>query len=98
VNLSDILSGSFLVIFSDKTKAHWVLYFYWLWSHNSVPLLALSGIWQIAAILIVTERLGKALRSPAKDTILSQASKQIGTGFGFGIHEAMDQIGALLVH
>ena len=40
--------------------------------------------------------MGKAIRSPAKDTILSTATKQIGTGFGFGLHEAMDQIGAIL--
>jgi len=41
------------------------------------------------------ERFGKALRAPARDTIVSQASKQVGTGFGFAISEVMDQIGAL---
>ncbi|MDD5440426.1 MAG: MFS transporter, partial [Candidatus Omnitrophica bacterium] len=61
----------------------------------SVPLLSLAGYWQFAAVLIVMERLGKAIRSPAKDTIVSQATKQVGTGFGFGLQEAMDQIGAI---
>ncbi len=60
-----------------------------------MPLLSLTGIWQIAALFIIVERIGKAIRSPARDTILSQASSQFGTGFGFGLHEAMDQIGAV---
>ena len=59
-----------------------------------IPMLALTGIWQFAAIFMVLERIGKGIRSPAKDTILSQATKQVGTGFGFAIVEFMDQIGA----
>ncbi|MBF0483426.1 MAG: MFS transporter [Candidatus Omnitrophica bacterium] len=86
-----LLSG----YFADKTKAYWTFTFIGYGMLISVPLLALTGIWQIASILIVTERLGKALRSPAKDTILSQATQQIGTGFGFAINEVLDQIGAL---
>jgi len=62
----------------------------------SIPLLSLANYWEIAAILIVLERMGKAIRSPARDTILSHATKQIGRGFGFGIHEALDQIGAII--
>ncbi|HNX68285.1 MAG TPA: MFS transporter [Candidatus Omnitrophota bacterium] len=86
-----LLSG----YFSDKTKAYWFFTILGYGMLLSVPLLALTGIWQIAALLIVTERIGKAMRSPAKDTILSQATKQVGTGFGFGLNEAMDQIGAI---
>ena len=82
--------------FADRTKAYWVFTFLGYGLLISVPLLALAGIWQVAALFIVLERLGKALRSPAKDTILSQAAKQVGTGFGFGLNEAMDQIGALM--
>ncbi|OHD20822.1 MAG: MFS transporter [Spirochaetes bacterium GWD1_27_9] len=87
-----LLSG----YFADRTKAYWTFTFIGYGLLVSVPLLSLTGFWQIAAILIVTERLGKALRSPAKDTILSLATKQVGTGFGFGLHEAMDQIGAII--
>ncbi|OGX30044.1 MAG: hypothetical protein A2879_03610 [Omnitrophica WOR_2 bacterium RIFCSPHIGHO2_01_FULL_49_10] len=61
----------------------------------SVPLLSLTGVWQVAALFIIMERFGKALRAPARDTIVSQASKQVGTGLGFAISEVMDQIGAL---
>jgi len=81
--------------FSDKTKAYWLFTFLGYGLLISVPLLALAGIWQVAVVFIVVERLGKALRSPAKDTILSQATKQVGTGIGFAIAEAMDQIGAI---
>ncbi|MBU9889065.1 MAG: MFS transporter [Candidatus Omnitrophica bacterium] len=81
--------------FSDKTKSYWFFTILGYGLLVSVPFLALTGIWQVAAMLIVTERIGKALRSPARDTILSQAVKQVGTGFGFGLNEAMDQIGAI---
>lgn len=81
--------------FSDKTRAYWLFTILGYATLASVPLLSLAGVWQVAAIFIVMERLGKALRSPAKDTILSHATKQVGTGFGFGLHEAMDQIGAI---
>jgi MFS family permease len=87
-----LLSG----YFADRTRAYWLFTFLGYGLLISVPLLALTGLWQVAAVFIVAERLGKALRSPAKDTILSQAAKQVGTGFGFGLNEAMDQVGALL--
>jgi MFS family permease len=62
----------------------------------AVPLLAWAPTWQIAGLLIVLERVGKAIRNPPRDVMLSHASKDIGLGFGFGLHEAMDQAGALL--
>ncbi len=81
--------------FADRTKAYWLFTFFGYGLLVSVPLLALTGVWQAAVIFIVMERLGKAIRSPAKDTILSQATKQVGTGFGFAIAEVLDQIGAI---
>lgn len=82
--------------FADKTKAYWVFTLIGYSFLASVPLLSLTGVWQVAALFMVLERFGKALRAPAKDTILSTATKHVGTGFGFGLHEAMDQLGALL--
>lgn len=82
--------------FSDKTRAHW---FFTIAGYSFlmiIPMLALTGIWQFAAIFMVLERIGKGIRSPAKDTILSQATKQVGTGFGFAIVEFMDQVGATI--
>jgi MFS family permease len=82
--------------FSDKTKAYW---FFTITGYGllfTVPLLSLAGIWQLAALFIISERIGKALRNPAKDTILSQATKQVGTGMGFAMVEVLDQIGAII--
>ena len=82
--------------FADKTKAYWLFTFLGYGLLIVVPLLSLAGVWQVALIFIILERLGKALRSPARDTILSQATKQVGTGFGFAIAEALDQVGAVI--
>lgn len=62
----------------------------------AVPLIGLAESWQLAAALIITERLGKAIRTPARDAVLSQATAVTGHGKGFGLHEAMDQVGAVL--
>jgi MFS family permease len=62
----------------------------------AVPLLALTGRWETAAGLIVVERFGKAIRTPARDALLSHAAVQTGYGRGFGLHETLDQVGAVL--
>src|SRR5438132_4237261 len=51
----------------------------------SVPALALTGSWEIAALLIILERVGKAIRNPPRDTMLSHAAKEIGYGWAFGM-------------
>jgi MFS family permease len=83
--------------FADKTQKYWAIVFlgYGL-NLLAVPLLALAGHWEIAAILIVAERMGKAIRTPARDVMLSCASDQIGRGWGFGLHQALDQTGAVI--
>ncbi|MDD5038229.1 MAG: MFS transporter, partial [Dehalococcoidales bacterium] len=48
------------------------------------------------ALFLILERIGKAIRSPARDTIISYAGKNIGRGWGFALHEAMDQVGAVI--
>jgi MFS family permease len=82
---------------SDRTGRYWAITF-WGYAINllAVPLLALVGHWEMAAVLIVTERIGKAVRTPARDAMLSHATSITGRGFGFGLHEALDQIGAVL--
>jgi MFS family permease len=63
----------------------------------SVPALALTGNWPEAAALIILERVGKAIRNPPRDTMLSHAGKQMGGyGWAFGLHEALDQFGAMV--
>jgi MFS family permease len=87
-----LLSG----YFADRTRAYWPLTILGYGMIFSIPLMALTNQWEIAAGLVILERAGKAIRSPARDAILSHATKQVGRGLGFGIHEAMDQIGAII--
>ena len=63
---------------------------------GAVPALALTHSWPAAAALIVLERVGKAIRNPPRDAMLSHAGKQLG-GYGwvFGLHEFLDQFGAM---
>jgi len=75
---------------------------YWAWTITgyaltvlSVPLIGSTNVIAPALVLYGTERLGKAVRSPAKDTLLSYASTQTGRGTAFGVHQAMDQAGAM---
>jgi MFS family permease len=82
---------------TDRTRR------FWAWTiagyaitAASVPLLGLTGVLWVACALIIAERVGKAVRSPAKDTLLSHATAVTGRGRGFAVHEAMDQVGALL--
>jgi len=81
---------------ADRTKAYWLLTFIGYGLLVSIPLLAFAGNWQLAAVLIVLERMGKAIRSPARDTMLSYATKKVGRGWGFAVHEALDQVGAII--
>lgn len=88
-----IISG----YFADKTRKYWVITFAgYLLNLISVPLLAFAGFWQLAVALMIAERIGKAIRTPARDAMLSYGTKEMGRGWGFGLHEAMDQIGATL--
>jgi MFS family permease len=81
---------------ADRTKAYWLLTFIGYGLLLSIPLLAFAGYWQLAALLIILERMGKAIRSPARDTMISYAAKGVGRGWGFAVHEALDQVGAVI--
>src|SRR5690242_128110 len=64
---------------SDKTKKYWVIVIIgYLLNLFSCPLLAYAGYWQLAVVLLITERVGKAIRSPARDAMLSYGSKEMG--------------------
>ncbi len=84
-------------IFSDKSGRHWVFIFVGYGLLLAVPLVGLTTHWPVLVIFVMMERIGKALRSPAKDTVLSAvAEHQVGIGIAFGVQEALDQIGAFL--
>ena len=57
------------------------------------PFLGAAGL-TVACVLILAERAGKAVRSPSKSALLAQAAGAVGRGRGFGVHKALDQIGA----
>ncbi|MCM8791280.1 MAG: MFS transporter [Candidatus Omnitrophica bacterium] len=80
---------------SDRSKSYWLFIFIGYGLLIAVPLMSLTGIWQTAVMFIILERIGKALRGPARDTVVSMASSKIGTGLGFGITEVLDQLGAV---
>jgi MFS family permease len=84
----------------DRTRRYWAFSIggYAL-TALCVPLLAITpfigtiGL-AVAASLIIVERIGKAIRSPAKTTLLAPAAGAVGRGRGFGVHKLFDQIGA----
>ena len=81
---------------ADRTRAYWTIAIAgYALNLLVVPMLAFVGTWQAAAILIIAERTGKALRGPARDVLLSDATGKVGHGWGFGLHAAMDQTGAV---
>lgn len=82
---------------ADKTRAYWGLTIAgYATNLIAVPLLAFVGSWPLVAALVGMERLGKAIRSPAKSTLTSFAAADVGAGKAFAISEAMDQLGGLL--
>lgn len=82
-------------VLSDKSGKHWFFIFIGYGALAVVPIMGFTMNWNILVVLVLMERIGKSLRNPAKDTILSGvAENQVGTGFAFGLQEALDQIGA----
>jgi MFS family permease len=80
---------------ADRTGWYWpVAIAGYLCQMAVVPLLALAGSWPVAALLVVLERVGKAVRNPPRDAMLSHAASRLGYGRAFGLHEALDQLGA----
>lgn len=84
-------------VLTDRLRRPWDLVILgYVVNLGAVPLLALAGRWEAAAVLVVAERVGKAIRTPGRDAMLAQASATTGHGWGFGLHEALDQVGAVL--
>jgi MFS family permease len=98
--LGEMLAAS-LRLFSgrlaDRTRAYWTItVFGYALNLIVVPALAFVGTWHAAALLIIAERTGKSLRGPARDVLLTEATDVVGHGWGFGLHAAFDQTGAVL--
>lgn len=87
-----LLSG----FLADTTRAYWFFIFLGYGLIIAIPFLGIPLGLEIAIILVLLERFGKAFRSPSRDTVLSVISKDVGAGKAFGIHELLDQIGAII--
>jgi MFS family permease len=82
---------------ADRTGKYWpITLFGYTLQMVVVPLLALAGSWPVAALLIVAERTGRAIRNPARDAMLAHATGELGRGWVFGVREALDAGGAML--
>lgn len=100
--LGELIGYSMRYVFgklTDKTKRYWLMTIAgYVLDVLAVPALALVGEhgWIAACGLLIIQRIGKAIKKPAKDTIMSFAASQEGVGKSFGIQEVLDQIGAFL--
>ncbi len=100
--LGELIGYSMRYVFgklTDKTKRYWFMTIAgYVLDVLAVPALALVGEhgWIAACGLLIIQRMGKAIKKPAKDTIMSFAASQEGLGKSFGIQEVLDQIGAFL--
>ncbi len=82
---------------ADRTGRYWGLSLIgFTLNMAAVPVLALTGRWEMVAALVFVERTGKAIRNPPRDAILSHAAGVVGRGWGFGLQEALGQIGAVV--
>lgn len=83
--------------FADRFQRYWVFIFLGYFINVfAVPALALAGNWRLAAVLIIAERTGRAIRKPVVDAMLSYAGKSLGRGWVFGLNEGLDQAGAAI--
>lgn len=100
--LGELVGYSMRYVFgrlTDKTKHYWSMTIAgYILDVLAVPALALVGEhgWVAACGLLIVQRMGKAIKKPAKDTIMSFAASREGVGKSFGIQEVLDQIGAFL--
>lgn len=100
--LGELIGYSMRYVFgklTDKTKRYWPMTIAGcVLDIVAVPALALVGEhgWIAACGLLLIQRMGKAIKKPAKDTIMSFAASQEGAGKSFAIQEVLDQIGAFL--
>ena len=83
-------------LLTDITRRYWVAVFLGYSIVYAIPFIALAWNPYVALLLFTVERMGKAIRSPARDALLSGIARTgIGRGMIFGVHELMDQLGAV---
>ncbi|HKD49030.1 MAG TPA: MFS transporter [Rhizomicrobium sp.] len=82
---------------ADRTGKYWPVSFVgYAVNLLAVPAMALATSWQIAAVLILAERIGRAIRKPTIESMLSYTTARFGSGWVFGVNTALDETGATL--
>ena len=82
---------------ADRTGKYWLITFIgYVINLFAVPAMALAGNWQTAALLVLAERIGRAMRKPTVDAMLSYTTGELGKGWVYGVNTALDEIGATL--
>ncbi len=82
---------------SDKTGSLWLLTFIgYIINLFAVPALALAGNWPVAAALVIAERVGRAIRKPTVEAMLSYTTGHLGKGWVYGLNTALDETGSAL--
>ncbi len=95
----EAIASGFRTIFgkiSDKLRRRKMFIFigYGL-SSFSKPLLFFANLWQTVLFVRIADRMGKAIRTPARDALISTSIEPAEKGKAFGFHRAMDRIGAI---
>jgi MFS family permease len=96
ISCSLILLTGFI---ANKSKKYWTMTIIgYMINLLAIPMLALTmeNGWIFACTLMLLERVGKAIRKPAKSTLVSFSSKNLGEGKSFAFVEFLDQIGAFI--
>jgi len=82
---------------TDRTGRYWTIVLIgYCMNLMAIPLLAFTGDWYVVALLIMVERMGKAIRAPARDAMISHAATRTGRGWAFGVQEALSSVGAMI--
>jgi predicted MFS family arabinose efflux permease len=82
---------------SDKTGKYWPMTFIG-YSVNlfAVPAMALASHWPAAAALVLAERVGRAIRKPTVESMLSYTTGELGEGWVYALNSALDETGATI--
>ena len=100
--LGEFIGCSLILLTSyieNKTKKFWLsTYIGYIINVLAIPALALSSEkgWIFAVVMILMERVGRAIRKPAKNTLVSFAGADVGAGKAFALQEFLDQLGAFI--
>lgn len=82
---------------ADKTGRYWPITFVgFAINLFAVPAMAIAGNWQVAGLLILAERTGRAIRKPTVEAMLSYSTGRLGTGWVYALNTALDETGATI--